>query len=124
MMCKCFYVVVLQGAMQVAIIVFMAKFASRNLKDSVSPERDLVISLQHAHLAETFRNMHHGPRVLLLPNVWDVLSTRLFVAAGFDALATTSGGVAWALGYPDGEAAHGRRWWLRPSASFERRKCR
>lgn len=31
------------------------------------------------------------------------MSARLFVDAGFDALATTSGGVAWALGYPDGE---------------------
>jgi 2-methylisocitrate lyase-like PEP mutase family enzyme len=41
----------------------------------------------------------------LLPNAWDALSARLFVAAGFDALATTSGGVAWALGYPDGEHA-------------------
>src|SRR5262249_34833531 len=30
---------------------------------------------------------------------------RLFVEAGFDALATTSGGLAWALGYPDGERA-------------------
>ena len=37
--------------------------------------------------------------------MWDALSARLFVAAGFDALATTSGGVAWALGYPDGELA-------------------
>ena len=33
------------------------------------------------------------------------MSARLFVEAGFDALATTSGGLAWALGYPDGEAA-------------------
>jgi 2-methylisocitrate lyase-like PEP mutase family enzyme len=31
------------------------------------------------------------------------MSARLFVSAGFDALATTSGGVAWALGYADGE---------------------
>jgi len=33
------------------------------------------------------------------------MSARLFVAAGFDALATTSGGVAWSLGSPDGEQA-------------------
>jgi 2-methylisocitrate lyase-like PEP mutase family enzyme len=33
------------------------------------------------------------------------MSARLLVGAGFDALATTSGGVAWALGYPDGEQA-------------------
>ena len=31
------------------------------------------------------------------------MSARVFAAAGFDALATTSGGVAWALGYADGE---------------------
>src|SRR5665213_4589937 len=56
-------------------------------------------------LAESFLARHRAPPVLLLPNVWDALSARLFVAAGFDALATTSGGVAWALGYPDGELA-------------------
>jgi 2-methylisocitrate lyase-like PEP mutase family enzyme len=33
------------------------------------------------------------------------MSAKIFVAAGFEAVATTSGGVAWALGYPDGEAA-------------------
>jgi 2-methylisocitrate lyase-like PEP mutase family enzyme len=61
-------------------------------------------SLQ-ASLAAAFLARHRGPPLLLLPNAWDALSARLFVAAGFDALATTSGGVAWALGYPDGEAA-------------------
>jgi 2-methylisocitrate lyase-like PEP mutase family enzyme len=55
--------------------------------------------------AATFLARHHRPAVLLLPNVWDAMSARLFTAAGFDALATTSGGVAWALGYPDGEHA-------------------
>lgn len=56
-------------------------------------------------MADAFRARHHASSVLLLPNAWDALSARLFVAAGFDALATTSGGVAWALGYPDGEVA-------------------
>jgi 2-methylisocitrate lyase-like PEP mutase family enzyme len=60
---------------------------------------------QQAEMANSFRARHRTPPVLLLPNVWDALSARLFVAAGFDALATTSGGVAWALGYPDGERA-------------------
>ncbi len=49
--------------------------------------------------------MHHGPRLLLLPNAWDAMSARLFEAAGFGAVATTSGGMAWALGFPDGEKA-------------------
>jgi len=52
--------------------------------------------------AETFRRAHRGP-LLLLPNAWDPMSARQFEAAGFLAIATTSGGVAWALGYPDGE---------------------
>lgn len=56
-------------------------------------------------LAETFRNMHRGPRLLLLPNAWDAMSARIFEAADFDAIATTSGGLAWALGFPDGEQA-------------------
>lgn len=53
--------------------------------------------------AEAFRHAHRGPRLLLLPNAWDPISARQFEAAGFEAIATTSGGVAWALGFPDGE---------------------
>jgi hypothetical protein len=60
---------------------------------------------QQAEKANFLLARHRGPPVLLLPNVWDACSARLFAAAGFDALATTSGGVAWALGYPDGELA-------------------
>jgi 2-methylisocitrate lyase-like PEP mutase family enzyme len=58
---------------------------------------------EQAQQAELFRNNHRGPRLLLLPNAWDAMSARVFVAAGFDAIATTSGGVAWSLGYADGE---------------------
>lgn len=64
-----------------------------------------VDTAQQAAMAGTFLKRHHAPPLLLLPNAWDAMSARIFVAAGFDALATTSGGVAWALGYPDGEAA-------------------
>lgn len=53
--------------------------------------------------AETFRARHHAKPALLLPNCWDPMSARVFEDAGFDFLATTSGGVAWALAYPDGE---------------------
>ena len=60
---------------------------------------------QQTEMANAFLARHRAPPALLLPNVWDALSARLFAAAGFEALATTSGGVAWALGYPDGEHA-------------------
>src|SRR5713226_5970359 len=53
--------------------------------------------------ADALRAMHRGPRVLLLPNVWDVASARVFEEAGFVATATTSAGIAFALGYPDGQ---------------------
>ena len=39
----------------------------------------------------------------MLPNAWDAMSARIFADAGFDAIATTSGGAAWSLGYADGE---------------------
>ncbi|HEX4595859.1 MAG TPA: isocitrate lyase/phosphoenolpyruvate mutase family protein [Bryobacteraceae bacterium] len=53
--------------------------------------------------AEILRKLHQGPRILVLPNAWDVASARIFEAAGFPAIATSSAGVANALGYPDGE---------------------
>lgn len=62
-----------------------------------------MTSAEQARLAELFRSRHYGPPLLLLPNAWDAMSARVFVAAGFDVIATTSGGVAWALGYADGE---------------------
>ena len=53
--------------------------------------------------AEALRRLHHGPDILVLPNVWDIASARLVEDAGYPALATTSAGVAFAQGYPDGE---------------------
>lgn len=41
--------------------------------------------------------------MLILPNVWDAASARIVEQAGARAIATTSSGVATALGYPDGE---------------------
>jgi 2-methylisocitrate lyase-like PEP mutase family enzyme len=53
--------------------------------------------------ALAFRALHHGPKVLVLPNVWDVASARTLEEAGFGALGTTSAGIAFTLGYPDGQ---------------------
>ena len=53
--------------------------------------------------AELFRSLHHGPKILVLPNAWDVASARIFEEVGVAAIATTSAGVAFTLGYPDGE---------------------
>jgi 2-methylisocitrate lyase-like PEP mutase family enzyme len=53
--------------------------------------------------ADSFRSMHRGPKMLVLPNAWDVASARVFEDAGFGAIASTSAGVAFSLGYPDGQ---------------------
>ena len=52
--------------------------------------------------AERLRALHRTPPMLVLPNAWDAASARLIEAEGFLAIATTSAGVAAALGYPDG----------------------
>lgn len=56
-----------------------------------------------AELARQFLELHHGPKILVLPNAWDVASARIFEDAGFPAIGTTSAGVANSLGYPDGQ---------------------
>ncbi|MEK2475959.1 MULTISPECIES: isocitrate lyase/PEP mutase family protein [Streptomyces] len=56
--------------------------------------------------AATLRALHHDRRPgdpLILPNVWDAASARVFADAGFPALATPSAGIAASLGYADGE---------------------
>lgn len=55
--------------------------------------------------ARAFRRMHDRSAILLLPNAWDAGSARLFAQRGFAAIATTSAGMAWSLGYADGEQA-------------------
>jgi 2-methylisocitrate lyase-like PEP mutase family enzyme len=58
--------------------------------------------LVQAEKAERFRKLHLGPRILVLPNAWDVASARILEELGYPAIATTSAGVAFSLGYPDG----------------------
>jgi len=53
--------------------------------------------------AGDFRELHHGKRILILPNAWDVPSARIFENEGFPAVATSSAGLMVSLGYPDGE---------------------
>jgi len=52
----------------------------------------------------TFRDLHAPGDLLVLPNAWDAVSARLFEECGARAIATTSTGVAWAQGFPDGNA--------------------
>jgi 2-methylisocitrate lyase-like PEP mutase family enzyme len=58
---------------------------------------------EQARKAELLRKLHHGPRILVFANAWDVISARIVEELGFPAVATTSAGVAAVLGYPDGQ---------------------
>lgn len=55
--------------------------------------------------AEQFKTLHEKPGIFALPNPWDAGSAKLLTQLGFAALATTSAGLAFALGRPDGEGA-------------------
>ncbi len=56
-----------------------------------------------ADRARYFRALHTGPELLVLPNAWDAGSAVIFEKAGFGAIGTSSAGVAYGIGRPDGE---------------------
>ena len=53
--------------------------------------------------AETFQALHQAPHLFALPNVWDPGSAVIAQQIGFESIATTSAGVAFTFGYPDGQ---------------------
>lgn len=54
------------------------------------------------HKTAVFRSLHDADQPLRLSNAWDVASAMIAEASGAQAVATTSAGVAWSLGLPDG----------------------
>jgi 2-methylisocitrate lyase-like PEP mutase family enzyme len=52
--------------------------------------------------ARNFKALHDRPGCFILPNPWDAGSAKLLAGLGFEALATTSAGLAFTLGKPDG----------------------
>ncbi len=53
--------------------------------------------------AAAFRRLHASDDILILANAWDAGTARLVESVGAKAVATTSAGVAWSHGYPDGD---------------------
>lgn len=53
--------------------------------------------------AERLKALIDADEMLVLPNVWDVAGARIVAEAGYPIIATSSAGVAWSLGHPDGE---------------------
>jgi len=58
--------------------------------------------------ARAFRTLHERPEIFVMPNPWDAGTAKLFASLGFEALATTSFGLANALGRVDGTLAVSR----------------
>ena len=61
-----------------------------------------------AEKGRLFRELHQRPGILILPNPWDAGTAKLLASLGFAALATTSLGMANALGRVDGEGSVSR----------------
>ncbi|MEO9802683.1 MAG: isocitrate lyase/phosphoenolpyruvate mutase family protein [Reichenbachiella sp.] len=53
--------------------------------------------------AETLLSLHHSEKLLILPNVWDVLGAKLLESEGFEAIATASASVAFSRGFDDNQ---------------------
>lgn len=51
---------------------------------------------------DAFRALHERPGVFVIPNPWDAGSAKILTALGFEALATTSAGLAFSIGHRDG----------------------
>ena len=58
-----------------------------------------------ADKAATFRALHERPGAFIIPNPWDAGTARLLAALGFEALATTSLGLANMLGRSDSQVS-------------------
>jgi 2-methylisocitrate lyase-like PEP mutase family enzyme len=63
------------------------------------------MTVDHGGKARVLLALHQGPRILVLPNIWDPLGARMLEALGYPAVATASMAVAFSLGYDDGERA-------------------
>ena len=55
--------------------------------------------------ANTLKMLHERSGIFVVPNAWDVGSAKMLTALGFEAMATTSAGLAFSLGKSDGEGA-------------------
>lgn len=62
--------------------------------------------------ATRFRNLHRSGKTFIMPNAWDAGTAIILVDAGFEAIATTSAGIAYGHGHPDSSDAISFERWL------------
>src|ERR1700753_3339676 len=68
--------------------------------------------------AEAFKALHQREGIFVVPNPWDAGSAKVLASLGFEALATTSAGLAFSLGKPDGHASITREETLKNAQSI------
>jgi len=64
-----------------------------------------VFTQEQMRRGTALQALHERAGLFLIPNPWDAGSARILASLGFEALATTSAGLAFSLGKPDGEGA-------------------
>jgi 2-methylisocitrate lyase-like PEP mutase family enzyme len=69
---------------------------------------EVTVTTSQMDKARAFVALHERPGCFVIPNPWDVGTSRLLAGLGFEALATTSAGLAFSLGRRDGEGAISR----------------
>jgi 2-methylisocitrate lyase-like PEP mutase family enzyme len=67
----------------------------------IAKVRNNDVMADHPALCQRFRELHERQQVFLIPNPWDIGSARLLESLGFEALATSSSGLAASLGCTD-----------------------
>jgi 2-methylisocitrate lyase-like PEP mutase family enzyme len=67
--------------------------------------------VNQAEKARVFKALHDGPGLFVIPNPWDGASAKILAAQGFKALTTTSAGLAFVLGKPDGGVTREQSLW-------------
>jgi len=66
-------------------------------------KNEMAIKPTQVEKAEQLHKLHYTGRLLILPNIWDVLGAKLLQDIGYAAVATASAAIAYANGYNDGE---------------------
>jgi 2-methylisocitrate lyase-like PEP mutase family enzyme len=65
----------------------------------------MTMRASQAEKANRFQALHDRPGAFVIPNPWDAGTARILTSLGFEALATTSAGLAFALGRRDGDGS-------------------
>jgi 2-methylisocitrate lyase-like PEP mutase family enzyme len=61
------------------------------------------LNAEHIEKAKTFLDLHSSLPILLIANVWDVASAKIFELERFRAIGTSSAAISASLGFPDGQ---------------------